>query len=141
MWHDCGRSRSYVGGSVQTKDEHGHPARRQTHVDYAGGRNGDKTSLMARLKTTPWSRKKQAMVKKEQLQEPPCAPEEESAPAGKPRAAYGGEEHTVASRRSIDETWPSCVGWTSRSWEMSLVRGMTNENLSSSPFRQMMANG
>jgi hypothetical protein len=105
------------------------------------GRNGDKTSLMARLKTTPWSRKKQAMVKKEQLQEPPCAPEEESAPARKPRAAYGGEEHTAASRRSIDETWPSCVGWTSRSWEMSLVRGMTNENLSSSPFRQMMANG
>jgi hypothetical protein len=28
------------------------------------GRNGDRTSLMARLATTPWSRKKLVMIRK-----------------------------------------------------------------------------
>jgi hypothetical protein len=35
------------------------------------GRNGDRTSLMARLATTPWSRKKQVMIRKGQPQASP----------------------------------------------------------------------
>jgi len=142
MWHHCGHSSSYVGGSVRRKLIMGtQRADRRTWImmdpkegkigrilSLLSGRNGDKTCLMARLKTTPWSRKKQEMVWKEKLGEPPCAPEKELAPAGQP-AAHGGEEQSAASRRSNDGTWPSCVGWSS-SWEMklmSLVCGMTKE--------------
>jgi len=143
-----------VSGPDQTKADSGHSARKHTWIlrdpkevtvrrilSLLSWRNGDKTSLMARLKTTPWSRKMQAMVRNEQLQEPPSAPEAESAPAGQlglPGEAHGRKEQSDGFGRSNAEKWPSCVSW-SRSWEMSLVHGMTNVNLSPSPCRQMTA--
>jgi hypothetical protein len=44
------------------------------------GRNGDRASLMARLATTAWSRKKLVMIRKGQPQASPNVTEEESAP-------------------------------------------------------------
>jgi hypothetical protein len=102
-------------------------------------RNGDRTSLMAaRLTTTPWSRKKQAMVKKDQLQASPGVSEDESAPVGRPRAEQSGEEPLVASRKSHSEPRFFRVDWP-RKWEMSLGRATTNEHQSPGPLREMRA--
>jgi WD40 repeat protein len=48
-------------------------------VALLSGRNGDRTSLLARLTTAPWNRKKKAMIRKDQPQASPGVPEEESA--------------------------------------------------------------
>jgi hypothetical protein len=104
------------------------------------GRNVDRTPLIARLATTPWSRKKQVMIRKGQPQASPGVTEEESTPVGRPRAEQGGEEPLIASQRSHSESWVFFVDWQ-RKWEMSLGRATTNEHQSLGSLREITRAG
>ncbi len=90
---------------------------------------------MARLVTTPWSRKKLVMIRKGQPQESPDVTEEESAPVGRPRAEQGGDDPLIAPQMSHSEPWLSCVDWQ-RKWEMSLGRAAVEGHRSLGSFRE-----
>ena len=102
------------------------------------GRNGDRTSLMARLARTPWSRKKLVMIRKGQPKASPDVTEEESAPVGRPRADQGGDEPLIAPQRSHSEPGFFGVDWQ-RKWEMSLGRVTVDGHRSLGAFREITA--
>ena len=105
-------------------------------VALLSGKTGDRTSLLARLRTTPWSRKKQTMVRKGQPKVSSDAIKEEASPAGQPRAEQGGGEPPAASQRSQSEPWVFCVNWQ-KTWETSLGRVATNGHRSPGSLREV----
>ncbi len=157
IWTDAIRrygnhSNPHVGGSVQTEVALGtQRADRRTWIirdpkegtirriiALLSGRTGDRTSLIARLATTPWSRKRQVMIRKDQPTMSSRAPEEESVPGGQTRAEQGGKETMVASQRSHSEKGFLCADWQ-RKWETSLGRATNNEYRPSGSFRESTA--
>jgi hypothetical protein len=105
-------------------------------VALLSGKTGDRTSLLARLRTTPWSRKKQTMVRKGQPKVSSDAIEEDASLAGQPRAEQGGGEPSAASQRSQSEPWVFCVNWQ-KTWETSLGRVATNGHRSPGSLREV----
>ena len=102
------------------------------------GRTGDRTSLIARLATTPWSRKRQVMIKKEQPTMSSKAPEEESASGGQAIAKQAGKETEVASQRPHSEKGFFCADWRCK-WVTSLGRATNNKHRLSGSFRESTA--
>jgi hypothetical protein len=79
-------------------------------VALLSGRNGDRTSLLARLRTTPWNRRKQFMIRTGPPHASSDGTEKAPTPAGQPRAEQGGEEPSGASRKPTKTL--SFFGWT-----------------------------
>ena len=101
-------------------------------------KTGDRTSLIARLATTPWSRKRQVMIKKEQPTMSSNAPEEEPASGGQARAKQAGKETEGAPQRPHSEKEFFCADWRCK-WVTSLGRATNNQHRLSGSFRESMA--
>jgi hypothetical protein len=88
-------------------------------VALLSGRNGDRTSLLARLRTTPWSRKKQHMIRAGQPRASSEAMGTASTSAGQLRAEQGGKESEIAPQKPAKNSGFLWMDWH-RMWEQGL---------------------
>ncbi len=83
------------------------------------GRNGDRASLLARLRTTPWSRKKQHMIRTGQPRASSEAMGAASTSAGQLRAEQDGKESGIASQK-----WGKNSGFLGMEWHQMWEQGL-----------------
>jgi hypothetical protein len=107
-------------------------------VALLSGRNGDRTSLLARLRTTPWNRRKQFMIRTGPPHASSDGTEEAPTPAGQPRAEQGGEEPSGASRKPTKDSEFLWMDWH-KMWEQRLGPVTINAHRSPGSLREVKA--
>ena len=105
-------------------------------VALLSGRNGDQTSLLARLRTTPWSRRKQHMIRAGQPHASSEAMDTASTPAGQLRAEQGGKESEIASQKPTKNSGFLWMDWR-RMWEQGLGPVTINEHRSPGSLKEV----
>jgi hypothetical protein len=102
------------------------------------GKSGDKASLMSRLKTMPWSRKNQTLVRHAPSLQPSSGSERELASPEQGKEAPVAQRQPTTPIKSSAERWPPCTGWPKK-WAMSPRRAAAHENLLPGPLRRRAA--
>jgi hypothetical protein len=95
-------------------------------------------SLLARLRTTPWNRRKQIMIRTGQPHASSDVTEEASTPAGQPRAEQGGEKPSVASQKPTKDSEFLWMDWH-KMWEQGLGPVTFSEHRSPGSLREVKA--
>ena len=105
-------------------------------VALLSGRNGDRTSLLARIRTTPWSRKKQHMIRTGQPRVASEAMGAASTLVGQLGAEENGKESGIAPQKPGKNFGLLGMDWH-RMWEQGLGPVTVNEHRSPGSLKEV----